>query len=372
MFGIESVASLSDIDIDDDFDISFDNSMVDSFDEFEDFDSANQDFNDSADTGTDDPLSGIQDSYSIQKNPLDLPYLATIDYEVAPDGTIRNITTEYSKGRDGNVKTAIFDYSRYQFPKPTFDGQRIDFLHRNHIGVSKLGTGEARERHPDLYRWVRRENKNLTQDNSTQSRYKRAMLLSYYPWFPREKGLVESLLKDLSIEGHVLAQYEYGQYLYREQIDIEEAIKWLSLASQFGLSKAQYALARIFQVSPWVVKDESKALFWYENAATSGHPYSLLRVAELKLLATDETLRDQTSAIEILKNIEDKQSTNPEHSYLVAIAHLSGEYRDFPKVLTYLRKAIARGNTLDWDVSKWEDQLSRWTTGQVIINDYPD
>lgn len=50
-------------------------------------------------------------------------------------------------------------------------------------------------------------------------------------------------------------------------------------------------------------------------------------------------------------------------------SHLKGESRNFRNVVKHLRLAISRGRTLNWDVSKWEEQLSRWTTGVVTIKD---
>jgi TPR repeat protein len=135
------------------------------------------------------------------------------------------------------------------------------------------------------------------------------------------------------------------------------------------MANAQYHLAKILKESPWVVNDERKALFWYEKAAKKGHATATLKTAELKLLASDESLINQAEAIDILSNIEQAQNNNPEYSYLVAISHLRGEFRDIPKVIKYMRKAILRGHTLNWDVSKWEEQLARWTTGIVTIKE---
>lgn len=304
-----------------------------------------------------------------QKNPLDLPYLVTIDYDVAPDGSIRNISKIHAEGRPGNIDTAIYNYSVLTLAKPTFKGNRVSFINRGHIGIHRYDLMQIRGKHKNIYDWIRRTIKKYKANDSSQDRYKQAMFLLYYPWFPREEGTVESLLKELSEKGHAMSQYEYGLYLYREQIDPAQAIKWLSLASQYGVTNAQYYLAKFLQESPWVVKDEAKALFWYEQAAKKGHPTATLKSAELKLLATDETLRNQAEAIEILNNIESSQNKNPDYSYLVAISHLNGEFRDFPKVIKYLRMAISRGHTLNWDVTKWEDQLAQWTTGTVTIND---
>lgn len=370
LFGITGTAtdSLSDKDFD-----TFDelDELDDIFDYYDDLDEIDNIFDPAHRYVTTKRMSigdDIQGSYFVQKSPLNLPVLALIDYEVAVDGSIRNINKEYSKGRAGNLNTAIFNYSRHKLPKPTFDGKRISFFNRGYIGITRFDTGEVRERHGYIYNWVKRNDKRLKKQNTDQSQYSRAMLLTYFPWFPQEEGLTVSLLKNLAEKGHTDSQYEYGMYLYREQLDPAQGVKYLSLASQFGLAKAQYALARILQESPWVVTDENKAMFWYAKAANKAHPSAFLKLAELKLLAKDESLRDHEAAIDILNNIEKVQEDNPEYNYLLALAHLKGEFRDSSKVVKHLRLAISRGQTLEWDVSKWEEQLERWTTGHVTIN----
>lgn len=326
--------------------------------------------------GSDDIEEGesFDDSYdqttrSIKKDPSQLPFLAVIDYDIAPDGSIRNITNSYMKGRAANLEAAIHHFSLHSLPAPTFDGKRINFIHRGYLGIASYPIDKVKTQHKNFYDWGRRTIKKLKQSEVPQDRFKYAMALIYFPWIIQEEGTAPSILKALAEEGHVKAQFEYGLYLYREQIDPEQALKWLSLASQFGLTKAQYHLARILQDSPWVVEDETKALFWYEKAAENKHSTASLKLAEIKLLANDESLRDQASAIETLKSIEQAQEENPEYHYLVAVSHLTGEFRDFSKVVKHLRLAISQGQTLNWDVSNWEEQLAQWTTGNVTIKD---
>jgi TPR repeat protein len=363
LFGITSTNKLSDAEFDDFNDLD----DLSPFDVFNTWDTEDT-FGDEDENELGDGGALIQDAPT-KKSPLDLPFLATIDYDVAPDGSIRNIDKVYGEGRAGNIKTAIYNYSLLTLAKPTFDGKRVNFINRGHIGIHRYDLMQIRGKHKNIYDWVRRYIKKLEKDDTPQNNYKRAMLMLYYPWFPQEEGQAASLLEKLAEKGHVKSQYEYGLYLYREQIDIEQAIKWLSLASQYGDSNAQYHLAKILNESPWVVNDEKKSLFWYEESAKMGHLTALLKSAELKLLASDESLRDQSEAIDTLKNIESSLNSNPEYHYLTAISHLKGEYRDFPKVIKHLRIAISRGHTLNWDVSKWEDQLAQWTTGIVTIND---
>ncbi|MDO7085543.1 SEL1-like repeat protein [Pseudocolwellia sp. AS88] len=303
------------------------------------------------------------------KNPRNLPYFSVVDYDIAADGSIRNVTELHSIGRQANIDTAIYNLSMNNIKPPIFNNKPTGFMKRGYLGVAKYSRATMRNKHKDLYNSIKRITKKLAQSKSANDRYKHTMALLYFTWAPQKKGMAIKMLKTLAEEGHVNAQYEYGLYLYREQLNLKEAIKWLSLASQFGLSKAEYRLAKILQDSPWVVNDERKSLFWYESAAQQNHPTATLKAAELRLLAKDKSLHDQEAAVNYLKSIESIQSDNPEYNYLVAISHLKGEYRDFKKVVNHLRLAIARGKKLNWDVSLWEEQLDRWTTGNVYIKD---
>ena len=346
LFGVISSSILSD-------------NAFDAFDEFDEFDEF------------DDEMNSTANSKLPQRSSSPLNFLAILDYDIAQDGSRRNILKVHHRGGWSQIRDTIFFLSKAPLPQPTFDGKRIHFIHRSYLGISKatIDLGMIRSEQRPLYYWIKRQMKKLTKSSRSQDNYTQAMLMLIFPWYPQEDGEAVSLLKSLAEQGHIYSQYEYGLYLYREQIDPAEAIKWLSMASQYGLANAQYRLATILQNSPWVVPDEKKSLFWYETAAKKGHAAALLKSAELKLLANDESLHNQAEAIDILKNIESSQNKNPKYSYLVAVSHLRGEFRDFQKVVKYLRKAIFRGQTLNWDVSKWEEQLRKWTTGLVTIND---
>ncbi|GAC13376.1 tetratricopeptide repeat protein [Aliiglaciecola lipolytica] len=299
-------------------------------------------------------------------NLFDRPYLAVVDYDIAVDGSIRNMNNIESFGR---VSQALYDLSITNIPTPTFDGKPVSFVNRSYLGVANYNMHRVREDNKELYNWLTRRIKRLSKSSDINDRFQYARTLLLLKWLPQKEGQAVELLRSLAEEGYIKAQYEYGLYLYREQIDLEQAIRWISLASLYGLSEAQYRLAFILRTSPWVITNEKKSLFWFELAAAKNHAGANLKAAELKLLAQDKTLHDFKSAIAHLNNIESTQQENPEFHYLVAVSYLHGENRDMVKAISHIRKAISKGNRLNWDVSDWEDQYKLWTTGKVYIVD---
>ena len=82
-------------------------------------------------------------------------------------------------------------------------------------------------------------------------------------------------LKSNAISGDVSAQFELSRrYLNGvglEQND-EEAIRWLRMAAEGGLPRAQAGLGWMYAAGRGVKKDETLSFSWYERAAVAGFP----------------------------------------------------------------------------------------------------
>lgn len=332
--------------------------------DFSSFDFQN-DFDD--DTGFD--TANNFESALARPAPVDLrrrPPFLILDYDVGSDGSIRNIAQVQTIGY-ANRTIEVFE--RNPHPQPTFKGKRVDFVNRTYLGTAIYSKFQMRDEYQRLYLKIKRLAKKLKVSSEREDQYQYAMALTSFQWLDQEEGEAEKILQNLAQTGHPSAQYEYGLMLYREQKDIPTAIHWISEASKYGLARAEYLLGRLLHVSPWVVTDEKKALFWYESAKNKGHGAATLKSAELKLLATDITLHDLEGAIENLQSLHEEQSDNPEYNFLLAISHKNRENRNFRDVVKYMERAIDLGDGLNWDVSYWESLLDAWTTGSVYIVD---
>jgi len=295
------------------------------------------------------------------------PCFLIADYDIAPDGSIRNIAQVKTRG---SVKSAEYDLSMNNLPKPTFNDQSVSFINRTYLGIANYNRFRMRKDYYSLYKAMRSLTDQLSESDSAKDQYSYGMALMHFPWLSQESGDVNELLKGAAESGYALAKYEYGLKLYREQKDLKQAVYWLFEAAKNNLSQAQYRLARIFLDSPWVIHDENKALFWLEQAASKGHLTSKLKSAEIKLLSTDEGLQDVKGAVAYLTEIDELQNQNPEYQYLQAMAAAKKVNRELSVAVKHIRKAIKLGKSLNWDVTSWQAQLKSWTSGgRVFVQD---
>ena len=294
---------------------------------------------------------------------IDGPYLLIADYDIAPDGSIRNI---HPIQTIGVTNKAIYQLSMNTLAKPKFINKGVHFINRAYMGIAGFDKFSIRDVHPKLYSYIRRKAANFSKSDLPQDIYKHAMMLMTFPWLTQEDGDADKLLKSAAEQGHAAAEFEYGLKLYREQQDIKQAIHWISQATKQGNSQAQYRLARILLDSPWVVKDDKKALFWLEEASKQNHLPAKLMAAEVKLLTEDDNLLDVDTALTYLNELSDKQQDNPQYHYLQAMAHVKMQPRQLSQAVFYIREAIVLGERYHWNVTPWQQQLASWTSGGSV------
>ncbi|MDP5030916.1 sel1 repeat family protein [Paraglaciecola sp.] len=292
------------------------------------------------------------------------PFLI-VDFDLAADGSIRNIA-EVQKF--GYVTTLIDQFSHFPLDKPTIQQHSAEFVARAYLGAAAYNKFTLVQEDEALYAAIRRKVKSLKNATSLKDRYEYAMALQNFPWLDQKDNEVEQRLKSLAEEGHPGAMYEYGLKLYREQKQIPQAIEWIVSASKYGLARAESRLGRLLLSSPWIVKDEKKAVFWLESAGQKKDVTALFKAAEIRLTAEDKELHDIPLAIDHLAKIAYQQSQNPEYFYLLALTYRFREQRDFPLAIQHLERAITMGQRTNWDVSAWQGLLNQLMTGQVTIS----
>lgn len=303
------------------------------------------------------------DSFELLLTPPKLPFLI-VEHDIGRDGSKRNMFNIQKMGSTLNIND---EYKLFPTAIPSFKGEPTEFVHRAFMGAATYSKFTMVQENEPMYSNILRSVKDIKGSTELSKQYEYAMALQNFTWIPQKEGEVEQLLLTLSKKGHPGAMYEYGMKLYREQKDIEQAIEWIGLASTYGLTRAEYRLGRLFVTSPWIQYDEQKALFWLELAAEKDHAAAALKAAELKLTTADKTLKDVEGAVTLLEKIKAKQNTNPEYYYVLALSHKNRKDRDYTKVIQNLEKAIFMGSSANWDVSEWQDLLTRLTQGSVTI-----
>lgn len=300
---------------------------------------------------------------SVLENFKNRPYMLVVDYDVSPDGSRRNFNPVQVIG---NPAKGLLDLSYSNSSKPTFKGKSVNFVHRSYLGVANYGPFEIRRDLGFLYSRVTRYVRKLVDSKVPKEQYQHAVALMHFTWLKREEGQVEELLKSSSDGGYIPAQFEYGLLLYREQKDIKLAVELISKAAQQGFTQAEYRLGRLILDSPWIIKDDKRALFWLEQAAKKSHVGAALKTSEVKLLSKNKDLLDASGAIDLLGKIPEVEAENPEYLYLQALAHNNMRPRKLSVAVTYIREAIDLGDDRGWDVTLWQETLKRWTSGGSV------
>ena len=65
-----------------------------------------------------------------------------------------------------------------------------------------------------------------------------------------------------------------------------------------------------------------------------------------------------------------KQYQHPDFQYLQAIVNTQIKPRKFELAVEHLRNTINLAAYLGWDVSEWEQLLSKWTLGGIVTIQY--
>ncbi|RDV29116.1 sel1 repeat family protein [Alteromonas aestuariivivens] len=317
-----------------------------------------------------DFYSGDDEEEDLDSNGLiitEQPGFLVVENDVAADGSVRYIS-EVQKS--GSVRRYVDSYKLFPLEKPDLNGKPVEFVNRAYLGVAASDKFQLIEELPRLYGETRKIIRAAEQSESLEDQYQYAMAMIMFPWLEEQPNQARELLKQLAIQGHPSAMYEYGLQLYMAQEDIPEAVKWITEASKFGLARAEYRLGKLLLTSPWVIHDESKALFWFESAMQKSHEAAALHAAHIKLTAKNQQLRDVEGAIQYLSRVEATQGLNPEYYYLLALSYKDRPDRDYKLAFQNLEKAIFMAGQANWDTSEWEGLLAKLLQGNITVTDF--
>lgn len=294
------------------------------------------------------------------------PGFLVVENDVASDGSVRYIRAIQ---KSGNTRRFLDAYKLFPLGQPEVGDKPTEFVHRAYMAAAIDDQFYLNDNLPQLYKETRRILRAAKNKPSLETLYQYAMAMVIFPWMQSNENEAESLLKNLAEKGHPGAMYEYGLQLYIQQKEISEAVRWITNASKYGLLRAEYRLGKLLQMSPWVVSDEKKALFWFESAAEKGDEAASLHVAKIKLTANDKSLVDVSGAIQHLEDIAGSQNLNPEYQYLLSISYRLRPERDFKKSVALLEKAISMGMRTNWDTSEWQALLAKMLQGNISVTD---
>lgn len=292
-----------------------------------------------------------------------------VDHDIYVDGSVRQTRQVQNLGGNETSIQLLSNLKQYPLAIPKMEDNPVEFISRAYLGAATFDKFSLLNDNPEVFHKVNRYIKKLKSDPSLNTQFEYATALINFPWLPQEEGDAEKILLNLSKQGHSPAMFEYGLLLYRTQTDIEQAIYWISESAKYGLTRAEYRLGKLLQSSPWVEYDPRKALYWFESAAEKGSNAAKIRAVDIKLTSKNIDLLDVDKASSYLSELKDSQSSNPEYFYLLAQSMRFAEQKDFKAIFSTLRKAISMGQTSNWDVSEWQDQLNTMMQGNISISE---
>ena len=313
----------------------------------------------------DSDFGGVDDPFGTVLTQQTTPFLI-IDHDIKKDGSIHNVNDVQKFGLHMNL---LNEFKLFPLAKPEFQNQPTEFPSRSYLGAASFSKFTMLRENERMYRTIVKKKQFFAKQNTLNDQFNLAMLLLNFPWLGQDEYDAESLLLTLAEQGHSPAMYEYGMKLYREQRKLDQAIEWISEASKYGLSRAEYRLGTILESSPWVENDEKKALFWYTSAFEKNNTSAGIRATRLLLNAAEPSLHNVDLAVEFLERLEETELNNPEFYFLKALVHRKDKYRDISLTVRYLRDAIFKAQIANWETNDWEELLNRITQGTIYVTD---
>ena len=144
--------------------------------------------------------------------------------------------------------------------------------------------------------------------------------------------------------GNVNAQYALGKlWLDNETGNPEQAVVWITKASDGGNAAAQYALAKIFRDGKYVQQDISKAVELFQRSAGQENQYAQYQLGKL-YLSGEHLPKDVEAAIRWLE--KSAMQENQFAQYALGKLYLCGHDvpRDKEKAVPLLEASAAQGN----------------------------
>lgn len=144
--------------------------------------------------------------------------------------------------------------------------------------------------------------------------------------------------------GNVNAQYALGKlWLDSDTGNPEQAVAWITKASDGGNAAAQYALAKIYRDGKYVQQNISKAVELFALSAEQKNEYAAYQLGRL-YLAGEDIPKDAAAAVKWLSFSADLG--NQFAQYALAKLYLAGEEvpQDVHKAVELFRQAANQGN----------------------------
>lgn len=212
--------------------------------------------------------------------------LVIVKHDVDKGGNVMNPEVIFSFPAKQFDDAVLNSVSKSQFSPALQDDKKVE--QHGVITVRRIGaTGpnSYRTRYPLRYReFLKIKNKAL-KTGDIKAKYRYANLLRAYEDIiaAEQPTSYPVLLKELSDEGVIEAQFDLAQYLIFEKGDFNMGLDWLVKAAKAGHVAAEYRLGDLLlnPPSPYLLEDKKKAAFWLDRASKKGFSEAERKLAML-------------------------------------------------------------------------------------------
>lgn len=201
---------------------------------------------------------------------------------------------------------------------------------------------------------------------------------------PDYKSLSLTPLKTLAENGDAEAQNELGMAYASakkgvKKPDLKEAFKWVRMAAESGLDRAQYHLGGFYFYGSGVPKDYEEAMKWYRKAAEQGFIQAQYFLGWLHStgVGSDEKYKDFKESVQWFKKAADQG--DPEAQLSLGLMYLRGEdlNPDYVEAYKWINLSAAQGHTnairhrVKLSVSMTSDQIAEGQRRAVQFSEKP-
>ena len=201
---------------------------------------------------------------------------------------------------------------------------------------------------------------------------------------PDYKSMSLTPLKTLAENGDAQAQNELGMAYASgkkgtKQPDLKEAFKWVRMAAESGLDRAQYHLGGFYFYGSGVPKDYQEAMKWYRKSADQGFTQAQYFLGWLHStgIGSDEKFKDFKESVLWFKKAADQG--DPEAQLSLGLMYLRGEdlNPDYVEAYKWINLSAAHGNTnairhrVKLSVSMTSDQIAEGQRRAVQFSEKP-
>lgn len=285
-----------------------------------------------------------------------------VSYDIAPDGSVRDIEPVFNFGMRGKMLSSIIDATtgyRHKSQKDRDNGP-VYYGARTTWSKANINLNYIRDEEPKFYRQLKKLEQSADEGNG-YAQYQFGMYVYAFPSLERNKMEYADYMMLAAKQFIPEAEVEYAYLLLagRHGVtrDVKQGLMYLLDAAQSGHANGQYRLARQFLAGTVVKKDEKKALFWLQQAAKQQHVQAKFWLGRLYASIEDPSLRQPKQAITLLEELKKEKRNNPYWYYF--LSHAYQQIADLDEAEDLLDDAIDLAKEYKWNTNQWEAEYKK-------------